>query len=815
MIAVDKNLFVSIDHRHIGLDGLRKRAINRAKENVPFVRAHILGHQFNSLRIKNESYKLDSSFSSFNELITDTISQCQVLSKLHSELLALISSPDNEDKLLALPLLVQSVKLLKNPTRGTNLILHFYNEERSKMSSIDGEFSERLVAVSPELQYALSYFTLCADTQDLPGPEVYLKYSKNIDSKLRSAELSNKISAAITERDRLQEILENDRAPGNPIAQIKSQEELIENFTNELNGLPFDKSKNHEIKLHEVTELLSSISGEIVAHSTISQTLINIIHICEDLLLNPNSSKAIDVTSLDSMPTASNVWIPSDAATEELSTIASKKILLQHIATCSDLLASLANVPPQRGQKLSKSNRDNIFCLPKQCDSGVITYLHPETVDKSGTRVKSIIDPLDSPKGISWLFNRVIFPDPLTLVEYQSIFSAPGGYNPILKDELIRINNFVKNGNYKELADRLNVLIAEATHKNDPSYTCELISLLDVLSSDTKIGLKLKDNIPRLRELLDLGDNLKLSDIETQTHYSDTTHRLLSSLRKNLSDFYREDGDLDELFGTIETLRLIAGDKNILTDKKGHTLFKNGIVLYGPPGVGKTYFVQLLEADTGFKVFSLANINASIHKPEEIISAISSLIEEAKKHADQSKPCILFFDEGETVTPQREDAGDYQRSLVTGYLLQEINKIRESYPLIMPILATNYPERLDEAMIRQGRFDLMIELKKPSAALRAKLISTALIECEVKDENGQLLILTDDEFAQLATITENFNPLPIVRTVNEWALVDSRKKNSGYSASFESLKLAFEKEKTRQLKTASMLKDRKDQQHVA
>ena len=336
--------------------------------------------------------------------------------------------------------------------------------------------------------------------------------------------------------------------------------------------------------------------------------------------------------------------------------------------------------------------------------------------------------------------------------------------------------------------------------------------VLDLLTEDPKLALKFKDNIPSLRDLTDLVDGMSLQPESLQQYYQDLSREILSRLTKNLSDFYREENDLEELFDTIDILKLVAQDKEILTTTKGHELFKSGIVLYGPPGVGKTFFVKLLESDTGFKLFSLAKLGKKINNPEEIIEAISNLISDAIKYVQDTKPCILFFDEGETVTPQRNDNGDYQRSLVTGYLLQEINKIREDYPLILPILATNYPERLDEAMIRQGRLDLMVELKKPSVILRSIFIAQRLAELDVKNSEGETLVLTPEQLAELAEISDNFNPLPVVRTVNEWALIGqlkSKHKKGAFEPTFESLKSAFEKESRRLGATALILEERR------
>ena len=148
-----------------------------------------------------------------------------------------------------------------------------------------------------------------------------------------------------------------------------------------------------------------------------------------------------------------------------------------------------------------------------------------------------------------------------------------------------------------------------------------------------------------------------------------------------------------------------------------------GILLYGPPGCGKTHWANWIA--------SLLNYNF-----EEVPRSVfgSSLVDGAmnnlKKLLDEIKQqpkTILFFDEFDSIAGIRNSmsSGSQENSKVVNTLLQEIPKLIEKDVLI--IAATNFVNYLDPAVIRPGRFDLKIPIFPPTPDERIKLLIHSLL----------------------------------------------------------------------------------------
>ena len=99
--------------------------------------------------------------------------------------------------------------------------------------------------------------------------------------------------------------------------------------------------------------------------------------------------------------------------------------------------------------------------------------------------------------------------------------------------------------------------------------------------------------------------------------------------------------------------------------------------------------------------------------------SLKKRIEEAKESAKKGEACILLLDEAEALMAERSDplTTQEQRELCD-YLLQEINEIRKKYPSILIIAATNFLDKIDSAMKRDGRLDFHFFLEAPDAEAR-------------------------------------------------------------------------------------------------
>ena len=134
-----------------------------------------------------------------------------------------------------------------------------------------------------------------------------------------------------------------------------------------------------------------------------------------------------------------------------------------------------------------------------------------------------------------------------------------------------------------------------------------------------------------------------------------------------------------------------------------------GVLLYGPPGTGKTLIAKAVANE------SEANF-ISIKGPEFLskwLGESERAVREVFRKARQAAPCIIFFDEIETITATRSDMGENNGTeRVISQILTELDGLEELHG-VMIIAATNRPDIIDPALLRPGRFDKIIEISMP------------------------------------------------------------------------------------------------------
>lgn len=147
-----------------------------------------------------------------------------------------------------------------------------------------------------------------------------------------------------------------------------------------------------------------------------------------------------------------------------------------------------------------------------------------------------------------------------------------------------------------------------------------------------------------------------------------------------------------------------------------------GIMLYGPPGVGKTMLARATAGECG-----LPFVNVRI---EEILDPYFGISERnlhaAFEHARQSAPCVLFLDELDAIAyTRRKQQGNVGRSLVD-QLLQELDSIGSDNRGLLVLAATNAPWDVDEGLKRPGRFDRMVFVPPPDEPARERILELHL-----------------------------------------------------------------------------------------
>ncbi|MEM3768782.1 MAG: AAA family ATPase, partial [Nitrososphaerales archaeon] len=143
----------------------------------------------------------------------------------------------------------------------------------------------------------------------------------------------------------------------------------------------------------------------------------------------------------------------------------------------------------------------------------------------------------------------------------------------------------------------------------------------------------------------------------------------------------------------------------------------NGILLYGPPGCGKTLLAKALANESEANFFSISGPEIMNKYYGETEARLRDIFKDAKENA----PSIIFIDELDAIAPKREETfGDVEKRVVA-QLLSLMDGLSERGRVVV-IGATNRPESIDPALRRPGRFDREVEIGVPNADARLEIL---------------------------------------------------------------------------------------------
>jgi transitional endoplasmic reticulum ATPase len=191
---------------------------------------------------------------------------------------------------------------------------------------------------------------------------------------------------------------------------------------------------------------------------------------------------------------------------------------------------------------------------------------------------------------------------------------------------------------------------------------------------------------------------------------------------------FQDVGGMDKLKEEIQ-LKIILPLSNPDLYKAYGKKTGGGILMYGPPGCGKTYLARATAGEINAS-FIAVGINEVL---DMWIGASERNLHELFENARSNKPCVLFFDEVDALGANRSDMRQSSGRHLINQFLAELDGVKDSNEGVLILAATNAPWHLDSAFRRPGRFDRILFVPPPDRDARGSILKLHLEGKPVQD----------------------------------------------------------------------------------
>ncbi len=303
---------------------------------------------------------------------------------------------------------------------------------------------------------------------------------------------------------------------------------------------------------------------------------------------------------------------------------------------------------------------------------------------------------------------------------------------------------------YEDFVAKAKALVQQGTDAEEQSPNAARYFFIEAAALLVEAS-KCAPDFEAKKESLELANQLYIRSQKTE---SGESPQQFTSSTVNFRDIAGMDAVKEEI-----RLKLIAPLKYPDVFAKFGKQVGGGILMYGPPGCGKSLLAEATAGEAGVPFFHVKASSLKSKYVGETEKNIAKLFEEARKH----EAAILFFDEFEALGADRNNTTfSYEKNFVS-QLLTELDGVGAKNQRLLVIAATNLPWEIDLALRRDGRFGSVIFIPPPDAAARTEMLQMMLKSCPTKEIDIDSLMRMTEGFsgAEIHGLVERAKEIPL------------------------------------------------------